>query len=191
MKFYVCFDATNGVIEKVSNEADSVLSNLEIDKENYVKFMQGEYSIADYFVLIQPQSYKKFNLVKKEVANNLDVKNLSVKKFAKSNAAEEKNIFYIIQDKNDSVWKGYANLDEDYKTFLSNTTNYFGLTKTFYITKNKNPNALLGKIVVPIQNFLENKEFTIDETDCIIDITADIAIYANVSHEKYMHVIRN
>ena len=153
--------------------------------------MQGEYSIADYFVLIQPQNYKKFNLVKKEVANNLDVKNLSIKKFAKSDAAEEKNIFYIIQDKNDSVWKGYASLDEDYKTFLSNTTNYFGLTKTFYITKNKNPNALLGKIVVPIQNFLENKEFTIDKTDCIINISEDIAIYANVSHEKYMHVIRN
>lgn len=190
MKFYVCFDATNGNIVKVSNEADTSLSNLEIDKENYIKFIQGERSITDYFVLIQPQNYEKFKLVKKEVANNLDSKNLSIKKFAKSNAAEEKNIFYIIQDKNNAVWKGYACLDEDYKTFLSNTTNYFGLTKTFYITKNKNPNALLGKIVVPVENFLENKEFTIDETDCIINISEDIAIYANISHEKYIHVVR-
>jgi hypothetical protein len=190
MKFYVCFDATNGAIEKISNEADSVLSNLEIDKENYIKFMQGERSIADYFVLIQPQNYEKFKLVKKEVANNLDSKNLSIKKFDKTTNTDEKNIFYIIQDNKDSGWKGYACLDEDYKIFLSNTTNYFGLTKTFYITKNKNPNVLLGKIVVPIQNFLENNEFTIEDVDSILEQSKDIAIYANIAHEKYIHVVR-
>lgn len=190
MKFYVCFDATNGSIEKVSNEEDTILSNLEIDKENYIKFMQGEFSISDYFVLIQPQNYQKFKLVKKNVSNRQDTKNLSIKKFSKSSNTDEKNVFYIIQGTNDRKWKGYASLDEDYKTFLSNTVNYFGYTKTFFITQNKNPNALLGKIIVPISNFLKNKEFTINDIDNILEHSDDIAIYANVSHEKYIHVIR-
>lgn len=190
MNFYVCFDVKNGDIVKVSNEADKDLSNLEIDKEVYVKFMQGEYSISDYFVLIQPQNYKKFVLTKKETSNTQDIKNLSIKKFEKSKHTDERNVFYLIQDTNDSSWKGYACLDEDYKTFLSNTTNYFGLTKTFFVTKNKNPNALLGKIVIPIEHFLENKEFTIEDIDSILQQKTDMAIYANVSHEKYIHVVR-
>lgn len=190
MNFYVCFNATNGSIEKVSNEADTVLSNLEIDRDSYVKFMQGEYSIADYFVLIQPQNYEKFKLAKKELANNTDIKNLSIKKFSKSTSTDIKNIFYIIQDTETNTWKGYARLDEDYKTFLSNTANYFGYTKTFFVTKSKNPNALLGKISVPIANFLENNEFTIEDNDSILEQSSDVAIYANISHEKYIHVIR-
>jgi hypothetical protein len=190
MNFYICFDIKNGDIIKVSNELDQNLANLEIDKDTYVKFMQGSYSITDYFISIQVKNDKKFVLTKKEFLKGQDYSNYSIKKFAKTQTLNEKNIFYIIQDKKNISWKGFASLDDDYRTFLANSVNYFGLVKTFYITKNNNPNALLGKIVVPVKDFLQNKEFTIEDNDSILEKLEDLAIYANVSHEKYLHVLR-
>lgn len=191
MIFYVCFDPSNGEIIKVSNEADILNANLEVDKDTYVKFMQGEYSISDYFVFIQPQSFEKFKLTKKELVKTDEYINYSIKPFEKTVKTNQKNIFYVIQDNNLGKWKVYADLEDDYRTFLSNTENYFGKSKSFYITEAGNPNKLLGKISVTIKRFLENKEFTIGDIDCIMQAEQDLSLYSNIVHEKYMHVIRN
>lgn len=191
MIFYVCFDPSNGDIVKVSNEEDTVNANLEIDKETYIKFMQGELSISDYFVLIQPQSFEKFKLTKKEIFKSDEYVNLSIKPFQKTQETQAKNIFYVIQDNTDNTWKIFADLEDDYKTFLSNTENYFGKKKYFYITESGNPNRLLGRISVSIEKFLENKEFTIEQLDSIMQEIQELSLYSNIVHEKYMHVIRN
>lgn len=190
MNFYICFDIKNGDIIKVSNESDNTLANLEIDKDTYIKFMQGSFSITDYFVSIQVQNEKKFVLTKKEFLKGQDFNNYSIKKFAKSDTLYEKNVFHIIQDNRNSCWKGFASLDDDYRDFLANSANYFGVEKTFYVTKNRNPNCLLGKITVSVEDFLQNKEFTINDNDSILKQCNNLAIYANVSHEKYLHIIR-
>jgi hypothetical protein len=191
MIFYVCFDPSDGKIVIVSNEADDLNANLEVDKDTYVKFMQGEFSISDYFVLIQPQSFKKFKLTKKELIKTDEYINYSIKPFEKISETREKNIFYVIQDNKLGKWKGYADLEEDYRTFLSNTEDYFGKNKSFFITESGNPNKFLGKISVTIDKFLENKEFTIGDIDIIMQKTKELSLYSNIVHEKYMHVTRD
>lgn len=189
MIFYVCFDEKNGAIQKVSNEPDVSLSNLEIDKETYVKFIQGTISLNDHLVIIQPRSLEKYKIIKKENQESNELINYSIKPFEKSENILEKNVFYIIEDRIESCWKITANLEKDYETFLINSKNYTGYDKHIYITQEGNPNRLYGKLIAPIDKFFEYKEFTIGKIDSTI--TQDLSLYASVTHEKYMHIIRN
>jgi hypothetical protein len=190
MIFYICFDDKTGAIQKVTNEPDNIFQNLQIDKATYVKFINGTFSINDYLIVIQPRNKEKYKIVKKEIHNTNEFINYSIHPFEKINETKEQNVFYIIQDNLENSWKVVAKLEDDYKTFLINSKNYTGYDKHFYITEEGNPNKLLKKLTVAIDSFFDNKEFTICQIDNILK-GKKLSLYAYVTHEKYMHVIRN
>lgn len=191
MNFFVCFLPNSGKIEKISNEKDDNFSNLEIDRDSYVKFMQGELDFNEYTVVFDPKSKAKYELVKKEKSSSYNYINKNIRPFKKTKKIEkETDVFYIIQKNKDKKWTAKATLSEEYIRFLSNTSNFFDQTKRFYVTIEGNPNAFLGSFDIDMKNFLKTKEFTITSIDAKIQ-ESGVSLFTNIINETYIHVVKD
>lgn len=187
MKFFVCFLPEIGKIEKITNEQDDAMFNLEIDKETYINFMQGKTDFNEYTITFNPNTFKKYELVKKEKLSNYNYINKSIRPLEKTSKVDQLNIFCIIQK--NKKWKARANLSKEYASFLSNTSKFFDQTKRFYVTEEGNPSKYLGFFDIDMSKFLEKNEFTVADIDINIS-KKRLSVFTNVINEKYIHIVK-
>jgi hypothetical protein len=189
--FYVYFDIKTGDILKVSNELDNSLHYLEVNKQTYKEFINQEKNYLNYRVIPVPKDHTKFEIIEKTVSSvEFDV-DKSIHELEKVYSVIQNNdIFVIVQDLKNKMWKAHASLNDNFITFLSQTNNYYTTHKEIYVTEENNPNILLDVLKVPMEGFLNDKEFDVEFTNSDVVERTDISLYCATVHEQYKHEIR-
>lgn len=189
--FYVYFDISTGEINRVSNELQDDLHYVEIDKELYIQFSNGDRNFNEYRVIPTPKDASKFELIEKTTTSiEFDV-DRSIHEIQKQNSlVDDEDVFVIVQDKKNNVWKAHAKLNDNYITFLSQTNNYYSQHKEVYVTEENNPNVLLDVLKIPMEGFLKDIDFDVVFNDSKLTTRSDISLYCATVHERYMHEIR-
>jgi hypothetical protein len=190
--FYVFFNIETGEINRVSNELNNDLNYIEIDKELYVQFSNGEKNFTEYRVIPTPKDATAYELIEKKTSMfDFDV-DRSIHMLQKEyKTIDEEDTFIIIQDIKNKNWKAKARLNNNYITFLNQTKDYYNTTKKVYVTQENNPNVLLDVLKIKMDGFLNNKEFEIEFTDKDLSQRNDISLYCATVQENYKHEVRN
>lgn len=185
--FYAVFDINNGEISSISNIQPDDGNFLEISKESYIDFVQGNVDYGKFLVVPDPKLKGTYILIEKEIDKQEFDVSKSIHEFEKIGKEKIKeDIFYIIQDTKKGKWFARANLGENYIKFLTQTKNFAENTKVIYVTQESNPNILIDSLVIKQEDFLNNKEFFIKD----IEHSDSVSLFAGIVHETYKHMIR-
>ena len=190
MNFFLYFNPETGEIHKVSNEQLENENYKIIERGLYVQFIRGEKDYTNFLVVPNAKIKGEYDLIEKtKNAVEFDI-DKSIHRFVSADDTDQKDIFYIIQNKKENKWQAYADLNTNYISFLNQTKNYYETIKQVYVTEENDPNILLDVISIPMKQFLEAEPFDVESKYRNTVSRNDISLYAGIVHETYKHVVK-
>jgi len=185
--FYMYYDDT-GNLTSVTNELHENKPMIQIDQDTYVDFVSGKWNLIDYYIHIEEAEAPRF--IRKDDSENFNV-DTSIHEIEKVKIPSkfDSSSFYIFQDKKKQKWQGKANLSGlQFKKIVYNK--YLSQYKKVYVTKEHNPNILIGELIIDMHRFVNKRIFDIETTDNSLVLLDDISLYCPVHHEKFYHSVK-
>jgi hypothetical protein len=156
-KLYVYFDITTGSVLAFSNELRTEYEHkLEVTKEQYHLFVSGIEKLTDWVVCRTKNIDYEFELVQREKQHILFKNNLLEK--ITNNTADSASELTIHWDAFKKVWVFI--ITDDFRQRIYDEHQISGIRYKdveFYITVANEPNMLIQKIIIDIQQLIQDK----------------------------------